>query len=58
MQQSFQEMTLLDYAINAALVLSYVAVNKQDKAGLVTFSDQFGLPPTGTDADPSGSSLC
>ena len=42
MQQSFQEMTLLDYAINAALVLSYVAVNKQDKAGLVTFSDQFG----------------
>lgn len=42
MQQSFQEMTLLDYAINAALVLSYVAVNKQDKAGLITFSDQFG----------------
>jgi uncharacterized protein (DUF58 family) len=35
-------MTLLDYAINAALVLSFVAVNKQDKAGLVTFSDQFG----------------
>ena len=34
-------MTLLDYAINAALVLSYVAVNKQDKAGLVTFSDHF-----------------
>lgn len=42
MQQSFQEMTLLDYAINATLVLSYVAVNKQDKAGLITFSDQFG----------------
>ena len=41
MQQSFQEMTLLDYAINATLVLSYVAVNKQDKAGLITFSDQF-----------------
>lgn len=41
MQQAFQEMTLLDYAINAALVLSYVAVNKQDKAGLVTFSDRF-----------------
>ncbi len=35
-------MTLLDYAINASLVLSYVAVNKQDKAGLITFSDQFG----------------
>ena len=24
------------------MVLSYVAVNKQDKAGLITFSDQFG----------------
>ena len=31
-------MTLLDYSINAALVLSFVAVNKQDKAGLITFS--------------------
>lgn len=41
MQQSFNGMTLLDYAINAALVLSYVAINKQDKAGLVTFADQF-----------------
>lgn len=42
MQQAFQGMTLLDYAINASLVLSFVAVNKQDKAGLVTFADQFG----------------
>jgi uncharacterized protein (DUF58 family) len=42
MQQAFQEMTLLDYSINAALVLSYVTINKQDKAGLVTFADQFG----------------
>lgn len=41
MQQAFQNMTLLDYAINASLVLSFVAVNKQDKAGLVTFADQF-----------------
>ncbi len=40
MQQSFNGMTLLDHAINAALVLSYVAINKQDKAGLVTFADQ------------------
>ncbi|HRF17839.1 MAG TPA: DUF58 domain-containing protein, partial [Chitinophagaceae bacterium] len=30
-------MTLLDYAINAALVLSNVALVKQDKAGLITF---------------------
>lgn len=41
MQQAFQNMTLLDYAINASLVLSFVAVNKQDKAGLITFADQF-----------------
>ena len=40
MQQSFNGMTLLDYAINAALVLSFVAVNKHDKAGLITFSSQ------------------
>lgn len=41
MQQTFNGMTLLDYAINASLVLSYVAINKQDKAGLVTFSNKF-----------------
>ena len=41
MQQSFLGMTLLDYSINASLVLSYVVVNKHDKAGLVTFSDEF-----------------
>jgi len=42
MQQSFGGMTLLDYAINATLVLSYVATHKEDRAGLVTFADQFG----------------
>lgn len=41
MQQAFQRMTLLDYAINASLVLSYVAMNKEDKAGLVTFDEHF-----------------
>lgn len=40
MQQSFRGMTLLDYAINASLVLSYVAIHKNDRAGLVTFSDR------------------
>lgn len=34
-------MTLLDYAINASLVLSYVAMRKDDKAGLVTFNEYF-----------------
>lgn len=39
MQQAFNGMTLLDYAINATLVLSHVAVKKEDKAGLITFAD-------------------
>lgn len=38
MQQAFSGMTLLDYAINASLVLSYVTIKREDKAGLVTFS--------------------
>lgn len=41
MQHAFRGMTLLDYAINASLVLSYVAIRKQDKAGLITFNDKF-----------------
>ena len=42
MKMPFEEMSLLDYAINASLVLSNVALLKQDKAGLVTFSEQVG----------------
>ena len=42
MQQSHGGMTLLDHAINASLVLSYVVVNRQDKAGIITFADHFG----------------
>lgn len=40
MQQAFQGMTLLDYAINATLALSYVAMRKEDRAGLITFADK------------------
>lgn len=39
MKMPFQGMHLLDYAINAALVLSNVALVKQDKAGLITFAE-------------------
>ena len=39
MQQAFEGMTLLDYAINASLALSYVAMRKEDRAGLITFND-------------------
>lgn len=42
MQQAFRGMTLLDYAINASLVLSYIAMHKEDKAGLATFNEHFG----------------
>ena len=38
MQSAFRGMTLLDYAINASLVLSYVAIHRDDKAGLTTFA--------------------
>ncbi|MET0637545.1 MAG: DUF58 domain-containing protein [Chitinophagaceae bacterium] len=38
MKMPFNGMTLLDYAINAALVLANVALVKQDKAGLITFA--------------------
>ena len=39
MQQAFRSMTLLDYAINASLALSYVAMRKDDRAGIITFAD-------------------
>ena len=40
MKMPFEGMTLLDYAINASLVLSNIAIHKQDKAGLITFSEK------------------
>ncbi len=42
MKMPFEGMALLDYAINATLILSKVALIKQDKAGIVTFADQIG----------------
>jgi uncharacterized protein (DUF58 family) len=42
MKMPFDGMSLLDYAINATLVLSKVALIKQDKAGLLTFAEQIG----------------
>lgn len=42
MKMPFEGMSLMDYAINAALVLVNVALSKQDKAGLVTFSEKMG----------------
>ena len=42
MKMSFEGMSLLDYSINAALVLSNIALLKQDKAGLITISEKVG----------------
>ena len=42
MQMPFDGLSLLDYAINATLVLSNIAIYKQDKAGVITFSDRMG----------------
>lgn len=38
MKMPFNQLTLLDYAINASLVISNVALKKHDKAGIFTFS--------------------
>lgn len=38
MKMPFKEMTLLDYAINSTLMVCSTALNKGDKAGLITFS--------------------
>ena len=42
MQMPFNGLSLLDYAINASLVISNIAIKKSDKAGLVTFQDRIG----------------
>ncbi len=38
MKMPFEGMSLLDYAINASLVISKIAILKDDKAGLITFN--------------------
>jgi uncharacterized protein (DUF58 family) len=40
MQMPFKGLSLLDYAINATLVLSYIAIRKEDHAGVITFEKQ------------------
>lgn len=41
MQMPFEGMSLLDYAINSSLILSNVAIKKEDKAGILTFEKGF-----------------
>ncbi|MCE7993944.1 MAG: DUF58 domain-containing protein [Roseivirga sp.] len=42
MQMPFEGMSLLDYAINASLAISNIAMKKGDKAGLITFQHKLG----------------
>jgi uncharacterized protein (DUF58 family) len=42
MRMPFEGLSLLDYAINATLILSSVALVKQDKAGLITIAEKTG----------------
>jgi uncharacterized protein (DUF58 family) len=42
MKMPFDGMTLLDYAINSCLVLSNVCLKKQDRVGVITFSNEPG----------------
>lgn len=39
MMMPFDGLSLLDYAINAAMALSYIALQKQDHAGLITLTE-------------------
>lgn len=42
MGMAFRHITYLDYAINAALAISNIALKKYDKVGLITFSNKIG----------------
>jgi uncharacterized protein (DUF58 family) len=42
MKMPFNGLSLMDYAINASLALSNIILKKQDKAGLLSFSDVMG----------------
>lgn len=42
MRMPFNNLSLLDYAINTSLVISNIVLRKHDKAGLLTFSNKLG----------------
>lgn len=42
MKMPFNGLSLLDYSINSSLVIANTSLQKQDKAGLITFSDSIG----------------
>jgi uncharacterized protein (DUF58 family) len=42
MKMAFNSISLMDYSINAALMMSAVAISRQDKAGIISFGDKTG----------------
>lgn len=42
MRMPFDGLSLMDYAINTSLAISNIALQKHDRAGLLTFSDKIG----------------
>lgn len=42
MKMPFNDLTLLDYAINSTLVLTNVCLQKQDRVGVLTFANKMG----------------
>lgn len=48
MKMPFDQLTLLDHSIHAALMFSHVALQKDDKVGLITFAEKVQdiLPPS------------
>ena len=43
MKMPFDDLSLVDYAVNATLAISNIVLKKNDKAGLITFSDKLGV---------------
>lgn len=54
MRMPFEGLSLMDYAINTSLVISNIALQKYDRAGLITFSDKIGAT---VKADSKGTQL-
>jgi uncharacterized protein (DUF58 family) len=42
MKMAFEKLSLLDYAVNATLAMTAVAITRQDRAGLISFGDKAG----------------
>jgi len=42
MKMAFDGLSLLDYAVNATLAMSAVAITRQDRAGVISFGDKTG----------------